>query len=354
MTQTQNPPTTKRRLSLRRRLLFALLPLVALLLVGELVIRLARDPLHTGSWRDTRLDLMRRNYPAERHPLLGYAPKPDYASRDNHWGTAVSIDGDGMRRNGDGPPPVGDTCIAAVGDSFTFGDQVDDDASWPAQLEQVLARPVKNGGVFGYSLTQAVLRAETMLERFPVGELVVSFIPDDLTRCEFQKRYTPVPWFELRGDGLVLHRPPAPGSEAVDPSKWWKDLLGYSALVDAVLANTVKQWWFADEKQVYAPGLQGLGTEIGKRLVDRIAETCRARGVRLLLVLQGDAPVADANVVLQHAAARGVQTLGLIDRYLAARAEDPSVHERWFAGHMTRAGNRWVAEQVAAALREPR
>ena len=267
----------------------------------------------------------------------------------------MSIDGDGIRRNGDAPPPAGDRFVAAVGDSFTFGDQVDDDASWPAQLEQVLAQPVKNGGVFGYSLTQAVLRAEWLLERFPVSDLVVAFIPDDLTRSEFQKRYTPVPWFEPGADGgLILHPPPAPGTEPVDPSKRWKDLLGHSALLDAVLANTVKAWWFADEKQVFAPGMQGRGAEIGKRLVDRIAAACRALGVRLLLVLQGDTPTPQANEVMQHAAAAGVPTLDLIERYLAAKAADPSVRERWFDGHMTRAGNRWVAEQIAAALRAGR
>ena len=57
---------------------------------------------------------------------------------------------------------------------------------------------------------------------------------------------------------------------------------------------------------------------------------------------------------MQHAAAAGVPTLDLIERYLAAKAADPSVRERWFDGHMTRAGNRWVAEQIAAALRAGR
>lgn len=353
---TEAPPTAPRRrpLSRRRRLLFALVPLLALVLVGELVTRLARDPLYFGNWRETRLDLARRNYPAERDAELGYVPRANFASRDNRWRTAVSIDADGMRRNGDGPPPAGDRFVAAVGDSFTFGDQVDDDASWPAQLEQVLGRPVKNGGVFGYSLTQAVLRAEAMLQRFPVSDLVVSFIPDDLTRCEFMKRYTPVPWFDLGPDGLVLHPVPPVGSEPEPPGKRWKDLLGRSALLDAVLANTASAWWFADEKQVPVPHLVGRGAEIGKRLVERIDAVCRARGVRLLLLLQGDAPRPDATEVMQHAAAIGVPTLDLIARFLLANEQDPTLHDRWFQGHMTREGNRWVAEQVAAALRAPR
>lgn len=323
-------------------------------MVAEVTIRLVRAPLHFGSFRALRVDLMQRNYPAELHPTLGYVPRAHFDSQDNHWGTHVSIDADGMRRNGDGPPPPGDRVVAAVGDSFTFGDQVDDDASWPAQLEQMLGRPVKNGGVFGYSLSQIVLRGEAMLARFPVTELVVSFIPGDLERCGFSKRYTPVPWFDIGAQGLILHLPPPAGTEPSTSAKRWKDALGHSALLDAVLANTVRAWWFENEKQVPVPHLHGRGKEIGKLLVERIAAACRARGVRLLLVLQGDAPFADATEVMAHAASIGVQTLDLIERFGALSLQDPDLHERWFDGHMTPEGNRWVAAQIAAALNVPR
>jgi hypothetical protein len=339
-------------LSRRRRLLFALVPVLVLLLGAELIIRLVRAPLHFGSFRQLRTDLMRRNYPAELHPTLGYAPKPNFASRDNHWGTQVSIDADGMRRNGAGPGPAGERVIAVVGDSFTFGDEVDDDATWPAALERILDLPVKNGGVFGYSLTQAVLRAEALLERFQVSTLVVSFIPDDLTRCEFAKRYTLLPVFRPDGDGLRLEGPPLDhAGHAADATKAWKDALGHSALVDAVLANTVRHWWFENEKQVTADGLAGLGPELGRRLIDRIAARCRERGTALLVVLQGQDDLPAGRAVLAHAASRGVRTVDLVQRYLDARTQDPSVQQRWFRGHMTREGNEWAAKEIAAALR---
>lgn len=348
-------PPTARRLSHRRRLAFATVPVLLLLLGAEVVIRLVRAPLHFGSFRELRTDLLRRNYPAELHPILGYVPKAGFHGRDNHWGTLVSIDADGMRRNGDRPPPAGDAVIAVVGDSFTFGDQVDDDASWPAQLETELRVPVKNGGVFGYSLTQSVLRAEQMLERFPVATLVVSFIPDDLTRSEYARRYTPLPWFDFDGDGLVLRNVPIDhAARDPSPAKARKDLLGHSALVDAVLANTVRAWWFEDEKQVPVPHLVGRGRDLGTKLVERIAARCRARGVRLLLLLQDRAPTDDALAVLRHAERLGVPTLDLASRFVQLAAEDPSLGRRWFDGHMTREGNAWVAREVAAALRAGR
>jgi hypothetical protein len=339
-----------RRLSRGRKLLFAFVPLLALTLVAEIGIRLGRGSLYFGSFRDLRLDLFKRNYPAEPDPLLGYAPRPNFASTDNHWGTRVSIDADGMRRNGDAAPPEG-PLVAAVGDSFTFGDQVDDDASWPAWLQRELGRPVKNGGVFGYSLTQAVLRAEAMCEKWPVADLVVSFIAGDLERCEYEKRYTPVPWFDIVDGQLQLENVPVRHDAEPDSAAAWKDALGYSALLDALFASTMKQWWFENEKQVTVPQLRGRGAEIGKLLASRIDAFCRARNVRLLLVLQGDRRNEDASAVMQHATARGVRTLDLVERFLAEQARDATLHDRWFDGHMTSEGNRWVAEQIAAALR---
>lgn len=344
------PPAPRPPLSLRRRLTFALVPLALLLLAGEVLVRLCRAPLHFGSFRDLRVDLMARNYPAERDATLGYVPRANFRSRDNHWGTLVTIDADGLRSNGR-PAPAGDRVIAAVGDSFTFGDQVDDDATWPAWLEQILGRPVKNGGVFGYSLTQAVLRAEWLLDRFAVDTLIVSFIPDDLTRCEYEKRYTPVPWFEPVGDDIVLRNVPIPATPPADATRRWKDVLGHSALADAVLANTCRQWWFENEKQVRVAGLEGRGGEIGKKLIERIDARCRAKGTRLLVLLQDRKPDDKALAVLRHAAARGVQTLDLATEYATLAAAGPGEHEQWFDGHMTAAGNRWVAEKLAAALR---
>jgi hypothetical protein len=344
---------SRRRLPLRRRLLFALVPLLALLLVAELVIRLVRAPLHFGSFRELRTDLMKRNYPAVLDARLGYVPQPNFASRDNHWGTLVSIDADGLRRNGTQPPPPGDAAIAAVGDSFTFGDEVDDDASWPAQLEVALQRPVKNGGVFGYSLAQAVLRGEWLLERFAIDTLVVSFIPDDMTRCEFQKRYTRVPWFDLVGDGIELRGVPIDHAAALDdPTKAWKDRIGHSALVDAVLANTARRWWYENEKQVSVPHLVGRGPQLAKHLFARIAAACRQRDCRLLVLLQGEHSDATTAAVLQAAERQGIRTLDLASRYQGLLAQDASLRRRWFRGHMTREGNGWVAGQVAAALRD--
>jgi hypothetical protein len=183
-------PSAVRR---RRKLCFALLPLAALLLLAEVGLRLARSRQGRGSFwsasfREQRLALVRASYPVAPDPQLGYVPRPNAVSSANRWGALVSIDAHGLRQPGQQPSRTDCVGVLAVGDSFTFGDQVSDGDTWPAQLEQRLQVPVWNAGVFGYSFAQAVLRAELLLPRLPVGALVVSFIADDLRRCELSQR----------------------------------------------------------------------------------------------------------------------------------------------------------------------
>lgn len=341
---------------MRRKLLFSLLPVVVLLLASEVAVRVFRarqglSPFMVGSYRDQRIDLIRRGYPSAHDPLLGYVPRANVASDRNRWGVLVSIDEQQLRRNGPGPRPTGGPGVLAVGDSFTFGDQVADAETWPARLEQRLQRPVWNGGVFGYSFAQTVLRAEQLLPRLAPAELVVALIADDLRRCELSKRFTPVPWYDLVGDELVLKNVPVPDSardNALD-RQWGRRLLGHSALLDVLFWNAIPQWWVADQREVRAHP-PGTGVKIGDRLLERLAATCRQRQVRLLVVLQGWAVDADGRAFVEHAQAAGIEVVDLVTRFVALAQRDPAA-AAFFDGHMTAAGNDWVAAQIADVLR---
>ncbi|MEZ5964250.1 MAG: hypothetical protein R3F56_10430 [Planctomycetota bacterium] len=339
-----------RRLPLWKKLVFACVPLCALFLLGEIVARALREPFWFGSYRALRVDQVQRGYPAVRDSELGYVTRPGADGVGNRWGTRLRIDADGFRSNG-APVPAGGKPIVAVGDSFTFGDQVSDDETWPAYLEQILQRPVKNGGVFGYSLAQAVLRAERILGTVPAEWLVVSLIPDDINRCELAKRYAPLPYFEVVDGSLQLRNVPV--QDTSDPeemrSRAFKDFLGRSALIDAVLANVVNRWWIVDQKEVRAHP-PGKGAEIALLLVDRIADFCEKRSCRVMFLLQGERGTEAATAVLARARSRGLAALDLIARVEEEERADPSVRARYFRGHMTAAGNRWVAEQVAEVI----
>lgn len=356
-------PPRRRALSRRRKALFALVPITALLLGGEFAARAYRvkqgyPPIGGNSYRDQRIDLLRRGFPCQYDPLLGYVPRAGYRGDDNLWRTTVSIDERGLRRNGAAVPPAGGPAILAVGDSFTFGDQVSDAMTWPAQLEQLLQRPVHNGGVFGYSFAQTVLRAERLLDELPVDTVVCSLIPDDLKRCELSRRFTPMPWFALEDGHLQLRGVPVPDT-SVDNDldhQYVRRALGYSALLDMVLWNAAPSWWVGQEREVreHPPGT---GLLLGTKLLERLAARCRSANARLLLVLQGPAPEMPAGVpvrapeLLAHGRSLGILTLDLATRFRNLADADPTLDGRFFAGHMTPAGNQWVAEQIAAELR---
>ena len=53
--------------------------------------------------------------------------------------------------------------ILAVGDSYTYGEEVGENDSWPAQLQRIKNQRVLNAGVSGYGFDQSVLRAELTL-----------------------------------------------------------------------------------------------------------------------------------------------------------------------------------------------
>lgn len=356
MPQQPDPPKAVRRpLSRRKKFAFALVPLLVLAVLGEAAARALRATQKGGSFwvanhRVARLDRVRSAYPVAHDALLGYVPKPSAKGRENRWHTLVSIDAAGLRENG-APRPTASRGVLAVGDSFTFGDQVSDAETWPAALERSLGEPVWNGGVFGYSFAQTVLRAERLLPTLPADRLVVSFIADDLRRCEFSVRYGETCWYSIENGALVLHGVPVPErAPRRSDEPWLQHVLGYSALLDWLCWNTVPVWWVADQREVRVHG-KGTGRQIAELLLERLEAGCAARGVRLLLVLQGYEIGGDADALLAFARDHGIDQVDLVRAFQRDAAQDPSMYRRCFDGHMTAAGNAWVAAQLVQHLR---
>jgi hypothetical protein len=108
--------------------------------------------------------------------LLGYVPREEFSATMNTagWhGNRLTIRKDGFRSNGSEPSPL-PTDVLVVGDSFTFGEQVSDNETWPACLERKLGRGVDNGGVSGYGTAQALRRAFLKLAEKSYTTLVLS------------------------------------------------------------------------------------------------------------------------------------------------------------------------------------
>ena len=117
--------------------------------------------------------------------LLGYVPREGFSAilNTSGWhGDKLTIRKDGFRSNGSEPPPL-PAEVLVVGDSFTFGEQVSDDETWPACLERKLGQGVDNGGVNGYGTAQALRRASLKLAEKSYTTLVLStLVGDDFGR----------------------------------------------------------------------------------------------------------------------------------------------------------------------------
>ena len=297
-------------------------------------------------------------YPGEHHPELGYVPRPGPA-KDNVWGTTVTITPDGLRSNGSARAPAG-APVLAVGDSFTFGDEVSDHETWPARLEEALGRPVWNAGVFGYGLDQIVLRAEAWLERGDVRTVVLSFAPDDVLRCEYSYRYAWKPWFEVEAGALVLRGVPVPGSGAAARGEaLWRRILRVSFLGDLVMRRLDPgTWLLPDSVREHRQGVS-----VGRLLMDRVADTSARVGADVLVVMQWHplARVEAAAPVMARARERGLAVLDLRRALQRATLGETSGAAGLFhhteragvraVGHLSARGNAVVADAIAARLR---
>ncbi|MBV8409213.1 MAG: hypothetical protein JOY64_16400 [Alphaproteobacteria bacterium] len=298
---------------------------------------------------DARSVLAERDGQRYQHDAeLGYVPRPGYRA------DGITISDDGLRRSGFA---LSDAPILAVGDSFTFGDEVADGQTWPAALAHVVGKEVLNGGVSGYGFDQTVLRAERLASKYKPAAIVVSFIADDVRRTEMRRLWSAdKPYFALAGDELELAGVPVP--ERADPKStltFRQRTLGYSYLFDFVLRRLdLLHDWFGDHVRVHPPGT---GETIACRLTERLAELQRSSGAKVILVAEYDPVVWDdpkfaaeqrrlTGGLLACAQRQGLATIDTFDA-LGATGNPRSLYVLW---HMNQQGNALVAKLIADKL----
>ena len=278
-----------------------------------------------------------------------------YVPRGGHASSGVTIEAGGLRRTGEvlaGAP------ILAVGDSFTFGDEVDDRQTWPAQLQALTGRHVLNGGVSGYGFDQIVLRAEALAAAHKPAVIVAAFIADDIRRTEMRRLWSAdKPYFAIENGKLVLRGVPVPAR--ADPwttLSFWQRTLGYSYLFDFILRRLdLLHDWFGDHLRVAA---RGSGEQLACLLAGRLAELQRTSGARVIVMAEYDPVVWDdpSFAVEQRRLTRGLLDcaskagLTTIDSYeaMAATGKPRQLYGLW---HLNEAGNRLIAKLAADKLK---
>lgn len=298
-------------------------------------------------------------YPAVADPVLGFAPKPGVFVT---WsGITVMIGADGVRGNGQPSPARSRPLVLAVGDSFTYGDQVADSETWPADLERRLKTPVINAGVFGYGVGQSYLRAGRLIDSLKPDLLLFGIIPEDIERVGLSARMGAAkPVYDLDGERLKLQPPDqAQALLAGDRYALMRGLLGglqrlfgYSFLIHEAMMRMYPEAWLSNR---FSLRVHDRGVAVSCRLMAEIANLPTAQKA---VVAQYPAPYPvaekapqDFRTVLDCARRAG---LTVIDGFAELRSRfkaDKLGFSKLYGGHMTAAGNAFTATLIDDHLR---
>jgi hypothetical protein len=355
--------------------------LLGSLIVGLVILELGARRLRGPEWLDQWPNLVTAQRAESagdvaRHAIhddiLGFVPRPGARllnlalERDGTIRqTNASHDAKGLRLPPAGAPlSLPGPPILAVGDSFTYGAEVDDADTWPVALQAILGQPVVNAGTNGYGIDQIVLRAERVTRIVHPGAIVVALIHDDLRRAELSRVWgADKPYFDVAGDALVLRNVPVPRStELQAPLTLVQRLLGRSVLIHmAMQAVGLMDDWSNDAIRVHP---EGNGERIACLLMDRLAAFGRAAEAKIVVVALYDADAwrwrwlgllarqqRTLEATLSCAAKAGIETIDSYNAFDRAIASDgiDALYHRW---HPTAAGNRLIAELAAARLKQ--
>jgi hypothetical protein len=333
-------------------LLLAATSILLTLLALELALRVYHGKLFDFSSQLTPLPNRSENPVAQYDSLLGWVPRPGVHQRaaDEHW----TVNEAGLRSNGSSLASFDGRPIVVVGDSFTFGDEVRDDETWPARLEALLDVPVLNGGVFAYGVDQAYLRATRLIETHDPAVVLLAFVSDDVSRSELMFYGGWKPYFAYEDGELVLRNVPVPsGAGPAADFAVVRRVLGYSYLCSALFSRIAERWWSIG----MATRVHEDGNAIVVDLFERLASLARSRNTDFAVVALASSGRFAGNTrvagVVEESRRRGIAVVDLVAE--VERIPTDSVNVVYLErGHYTPRVNGLVAERIAAFLNERR
>jgi hypothetical protein len=252
-----------------------------------------------------------------------------------------------------------------VGYSFTYGEEVDDNQSWPADLETLNGMPVINAAAGAWGTDQIVLRAEAMIDVAHPKILILGFMWHDIGRAEYHINFgSQKPYFTVEAGELALHNVPVPRfAGMIRELGWVRSVLGYSYslfwLGQRLGWHRLLYGGYTEFERATAAGT---GEQITCLLLKRLEERAEQERIRLMLVMQYTYPdfpgtePAPSIAVLACARNLGIEALDTWSRLAELQTSDPVRFASLFnfnqgvPSHMSPAGNRLVAEEIARRL----
>lgn len=332
--------------------------------VLEFAVRVYNGEFEFKNFLGEERTLFGSAYPSEYDPELGWIPREGTTISKNVWGRKVTILKNGIRSNGneklsntftDAAP------VLVVGDSFTFGDQVSDNETWPAILERLLKKRVINAGVFGYGLDQSILRAGKLTDIYRPDTLILGLIPDDINRCELSKRSAvEKPYFDIVDNRLMPKNVPVPRPSNKAVTGKFRHFLGYSYLIHKTMMKCCQHYWLLGItwNQFYTGyKVHSKGKAVACLLFQTFQLLARANSISDVYILvqytsdlPPDEPELMHNLFLDCTDGQSVVIVNLWEPLAAVKKQAPKRFERYYDRHMTYEGNYFVAQQLLKAM----
>jgi hypothetical protein len=344
---------------------------LSILIVLEIALRIAHG---LPPWPDRNFlferVLVTNRWPVnDYHPVIGWVHKPNLSFNSESEQHSFTTGEFGVRMNQAKIQPVPRGAILAVGNSFTEGAEVGDTGTWPASLERAIGEPVVNAGIGGWAADQIILRAEELMSDLSPKIIIVSLLHPDITWIPFRVHGgAPKPYFLVKDGQLVPMNIPVPRKidGPLTDFGLLQGFLGYSYLIDWTMSRLGVASWF--ELGVFAK-VSTSPVLVSCLLLERLKSAADDKNVTLLLMMQwggnevaskGYGRPAEVEEVLGCARAAGIRTVDTWDalRGIVAQGEDKLkalyiLHSGSYPyGHMSPAGNQFVAELLAKALRD--
>jgi len=214
---------------------------------------------------------------------LGWSIQPDFRTPEHRSGPdgppsypVTSSNSRGLRgtREFALQKPEGVTRILTLGDSFTFGDEVSDDQTWPYRLGQIAGDPVEvvNAAVHGYGHDQMLLRLLRDGLPYHPDVVVLGFMRWDMERNLLACRDFAKPRYVLDDGHLRLRDVPVPSPREV----------AVRELFRSHLLEILRMTWarlFVDPAQQEADA-----QELTAAILDEMRRVVEAAGAKFVIV----------------------------------------------------------------------
>src|SRR5262249_2171395 len=136
---------------------------------------------------------------------------------------------------------------------FTAGSGVVDADTWPAQLEQLLGRPVENAAAGGWGVDQVIMRAEDLMRVIEPEAIVIDLMDATIQWTSYSVLGMPKPYFTVARGKLAEHNVPVPRvlpNDGLPRVGWLKSMGSYSLIVDRVMATIDANAWYGVSETV--------------------------------------------------------------------------------------------------------